>query len=157
MQILRAPPEDAPLLTEIAFASKRHWGYAESWIEEWRGLLTIRPEFVAGHEVWMAVQNPVVVAFYALVQKADDAELLHFWVHPESMRRGIGREMFGHAANKARQLGCKALNIESDPNAEGFYVRMGAHRIGIACAKVAGHRRELPLLAYDLCQHDAHP
>jgi hypothetical protein len=32
MQILRANPDDAATLTEIAFAAKRHWGYPELWM-----------------------------------------------------------------------------------------------------------------------------
>ena len=45
MQILRAKAEDAAKLTEIAFSAKRHWGYPEQWIENWRHVLTIQPEF----------------------------------------------------------------------------------------------------------------
>ena len=35
MEIRQAVPDDAPRLTEIAFAAKRHWGYDESLIELW--------------------------------------------------------------------------------------------------------------------------
>jgi predicted N-acetyltransferase YhbS len=66
------------------------------------------------------------------------------------MGRGIGRALFLHAVNKARELGARTLYIESDPNAEGFYLRMGANRVGVVSGKVAGLFRELPLLAYEL-------
>jgi hypothetical protein len=39
MQIVRAKPEDAETLTEIAHAAKRHWDYPERWIEAWRDIL----------------------------------------------------------------------------------------------------------------------
>ena len=57
-------------------------------------------------------------------------DLLHLWVLPEAMRRGVGRSLFSHALERARNLGFRELEIESDPNAEGFYQRMGAQRVG---------------------------
>ena len=42
-------------------------------------------------------------------------------------------------------MGCR-LEIESDPNAEGFYQRMGAHRIGVNIKELDGQRRKLPVL-----------
>mgnify|MGYP003337409735 CR=1 FL=1 len=50
MTILRAQPEDHQVLTEIAHAAKRHWGYPESWIEEWRYFLTVLPEDIANKD-----------------------------------------------------------------------------------------------------------
>jgi hypothetical protein len=47
MQIVRAKPQEAEALTEIAHAAKRHWGYPEPWIQNWRDILTMRPEFIA--------------------------------------------------------------------------------------------------------------
>jgi hypothetical protein len=81
MPIVRAKPDDAAVLTDIAFAAKRHWGYPKSWVESW----------------------------------------------------GIGE-----------------LEIESDPNAEGFYRRMGARRVGASSKELDGQRRELPILVYEI-------
>jgi|SRR5262245_16873441 len=54
MRIVRAKPDEAEALTEIAFAAKRHWGYPEKWIESWRETLTVTPEFIASHETYVA-------------------------------------------------------------------------------------------------------
>jgi hypothetical protein len=42
------------------------------------------------------------------------------------------------------------MEIESDPNAEGFYQRLGGRRVGINIAELDGQRRELPVLAYEI-------
>lgn len=42
------------------------------------------------------------------------------------------------------------MKIEADPNAEDFYQRMGAIRVGTIASEVCGQRRELPLLEYRL-------
>ena len=46
----------------------------------------------------------------------------------------------------AAALGFQSLEIESDPKAEGFYLRMGARRVGAALTELEGERRELPIL-----------
>src|SRR5258708_3804497 len=129
VHIARAKPEDAELLTEIAFAAKRHWGYPEKWIESWRELLTIRPEFISNHETYAAILDCRTVGFYALSAKAGRLALLHMWVLPGAMGRGVGRSLFAHSLEGARRLGFREMEIESDPNAEGFYVHMGARRV----------------------------
>src|SRR5271155_5328954 len=126
MQILRAKPYDAGALTEIAFASKRHWGYPEPWNESWRDALTIDPQFIISHETYAAVVEECCVGFYALGRKESRLELLHMWVLPRAVGQGVGRSLFNHALGRTRALGFRVLEIESDPNAEGFYQRMGA-------------------------------
>src|SRR2546425_12745676 len=71
MHITRARPDDAATLTEIAFAAKRHWGYPKAWIESWRDVLTVRPEFIAGHETYAAIDEGRAVGFHALGRKGE--------------------------------------------------------------------------------------
>jgi ribosomal protein S18 acetylase RimI-like enzyme len=156
MQILRAKPEDAKALTEVAFAAKRHWGYPERWIHSWRDILTVEPEFIASQETYAAIVDGQPVGFYALGQKDDRLDLLHLWVLPGAMGRGLGRSLFRHAVERTRELGFRELEIESDPNAEGFYQRMGAHRVGSCVREVEGEPRELPILIYGIDQVTEH-
>jgi GNAT superfamily N-acetyltransferase len=150
MQITRAKPEDAATLTAIAFAAKRHWGYPERWIESWRDLLTVSPAFVASHETYTAIADGRTVGFYALGRDGNRVDLVHLWVLPEAMGRGVGRSLFFHALERTKALGFRELAIESDPNAEGFYRRLGAHRVGTHAYTVDQHRRELPMLIYEI-------
>jgi GNAT superfamily N-acetyltransferase len=150
MQIVRAKPEDADTLTEIAHAAKRHWRYPERWIESWREILTIRPEFIAENVAYAAIEEDRAVGFYLLTTEVDGLHLDHLWIAPHAMGRGFGRALFEHAVRQTRSLGHRILKIEADPNAEGFYARMGARRVGEAVTEVDGQRRELPLLFYEL-------
>ena len=152
MQIIRARPEDAARLTEIAFTAKRHWGYPDRWMESWRDILTVKPEFIASHETFSAVVGGLSVGFYALGQKNGRLDLLHMWVLPAWMGRGIGRSLFYHALERTKALGFRGLEIESDPNAEGFYQHLGARRVGAAIHTVEELRRELPVLVYEIYQ-----
>ena len=150
MQIVRAKPEDAEALTAIAFAAKRHWGYAERWIQEWRDVLTMRPEFIEANTAYCAIENDRPIGFYVLTAESDGLHLDHLWVLPPAMGRGVGRALFEHAVGQAKAQGFRDFEIEADPNAEGFYQRMGAKRTGSNRTEIEGEVRELPLLRYDL-------
>jgi GNAT superfamily N-acetyltransferase len=146
VNIRRAIPEEATTLTRIAHDAKRHWGYPENWIKHWQEDLTISPEFVAANVVYVAEEESEVLGFYALIIQGDKAELDHMWVAPEHSGAGVGKELFLHAMQRAAGRSVFEVEILSDPNAEGFYRKMGAYRVGENISDVAGEPRTLPRL-----------
>ncbi len=146
LKIIRAKPDMAEALTSIAFDAKRHWDYPERWIELWTPLLTITPEFIQMHDTFMVELDGAAVGFYALSFSAERASLEHLWVLPRAMGRGVGAGLFCHALERCRAAGARVLEIESDPHAQGFYERLGAHKVGEARADVDGLPRSLPVL-----------
>lgn len=149
MKIVRAKPEDAAALTEIAFAAKRHWGYPERWIQIWRDILTVTPELVAANPTFAAIEDNRLVGFSSLTLEPRP-DLTHLWVLPSAMGRGFGRALFERVVEEARELEFAAFEIEADPNAEAFYLHMGAKRVGISVTEIESERRELPLLIYQV-------
>lgn len=141
-----AQPADAPALTAIAHAAKRHWGYPEEWIARWRDTLTLTPDYLGRHAAVVARAGESIMGFYTLRFDADAAQLDHLWVLPAAMGRGIGRTLFAHAESAARQRGAKRLWVESDPHAESFYQHLGMVRFGAVPAAVDDQPRSLPLL-----------
>lgn len=148
IEIRRARPSDAAVLTRIAHAAKRHWGYSDALIALWNDELTITAAFVNAHPVYVATRGATAVGFYALSHENDVFELEHMWVDPLHIGSGVGRELFAHAVVTARALGGALLTIAADPNAEAFYSGLGAHRAGEIASTPAG--RVLPLLFFDL-------
>ena len=57
---------EAGMLTDIAFASKRHWQYPEGWIELWAEELTITTAYIRSHEVFCSCVSDEVAEWYAL-------------------------------------------------------------------------------------------
>jgi N-acetylglutamate synthase-like GNAT family acetyltransferase len=143
-RIRKARREDCFHLTRIAHDAKRSWGYPEKLIRLWSADLTVTPEFVARHPVYCAVRDSNVVGFYALSGDGATRELEQMWVVPQHMGSGVGRLLFRHLCRHLSAAGVKRLRIASDPNAEGFYRRMGATRIGEEPSRPAG--RSLPVL-----------
>jgi N-acetylglutamate synthase-like GNAT family acetyltransferase len=147
VQIRRAGPDKAGVLTEIAHAAKRHWGYPENWIRQWKSDLTITPEFIAKNEMYVAMNGEEIVGCCAIAFSESLVELEHMWIRPEHIGAGVGRALFVHVKERAAQLKIPALEISADPNAEGFYERMGATRIGEARSEIEGEPRVLPRMA----------
>ena len=150
IEIRRANPEEADTLTEIAHAAKRHWNYPESWIRQWQTDLTITREFITTQEVFAATINGEIVGCCALVMTDSLAEIEHMWIRPEQMGSGVGRALFEHVRARAVERGANVLELSADPNAEGFYARMGAKRVSEVVADMDGQSRVLPRMRIEL-------
>jgi len=147
--VRRAHRAEAGELSVVARAAKASWGYPPAWLREWEPQLTFTPEYVASMHVFVAEVDGGVAGVVAL-GNGDDPEIEHLWVAPAHQGRGIGRALLERAMSVARERGWRALRIESDPQAEPFYTRFGARRIGDVDAPVAGTARRLPLLTLEL-------
>jgi ribosomal protein S18 acetylase RimI-like enzyme len=149
VNIRKALMLEGMILTEIAHVAKRHWGYPEEWMKLWRGSLTLSAEYISRHEVFVCQFDEKIVGFYALIQSETFWELDHLWILPEFMSRGFGRRLFYHAVGQLNLLAPgAALQIESDPNAELFYLRMGAERVGEITTDWQGVKRTTPSLRF---------
>ena len=141
-----ASVDEAAELTTIALEAKRYWGYPEHWIKHWEKDLTISPEFIRDNHVFVAEADGEIRGFYALCVSGKKAELEHMWVTPASIGTGIGKELFLDAMERAAALDVRDVELTADPNAAGFYERMGASRIGETDSAIDGLPRKLPRL-----------
>lgn len=149
MMIRRSAPDEAHVLTGIVHEAKRHWGYPDHWIRHWENDLTISPGYLEANQVFLAEKEDQILGFYALLVVQDKAELDHLWVAPAHIGTGVGKELFVHAMRTAAGKDIAEVEILSDPNAEAFYKKMGAYRIGESVSEIDGHPRKLPRLIVD--------
>ena len=130
-KIRRAAPSEIGRLSELAFRSKAYWGYSSAFMDACREELSVTRSMVEDHRVYVCELNGVLAGFYSLEDLSDnDIELGHLFVDPKAMGIGVGSRLVEHACRTARDLGFSRLVIQGDPNAEGFYLRCGAVRIG---------------------------
>ncbi|MCX4677234.1 GNAT family N-acetyltransferase [Streptomyces sp. NBC_01433] len=145
MRVRAGEAAEAAELTELALRSKGHWDYDEDFLAACRQELTLRPADVGLRRTAVAEEHGRVLGFTTLDGDPPEGALGMMFVDPDAMGRGIGRLLFAHTVDEARRLGFTRLTIDADPNAEPFYVAMGAVRIGaIPSGSIPG--RELPLL-----------
>ena len=104
-------------LREIARAAKGRWGYDAQLVADWAAAIEFPPdeELIVAEQGWAAV-----------VPRGEVAWLDDLWIEPAARGRGLGRELFERAAAIARQAGCLRMEWEAEPNALGFYERLGA-------------------------------
>ncbi len=144
IKIRRARPDEAAILTDIAFAAKRHWQYPESYIELWRPELTFTADYIEAHAVYVALDGERPVGVYALVQEDGFQELDYLWVLPAYIGQGVGRRLVRHALAVARTNPLPRVLVASDPYAVGFYEKMGFRKIGHLSGQPPG--RILPVM-----------
>jgi GNAT superfamily N-acetyltransferase len=147
-------PEDAPRLTALARAAKAHWGYPAAWLEAWRTGLTIAPEYIELHTVLVAespVRQPPILGVCALEDHGDHWRIEHLWVEPSAHGAGVGKALVKCVlAIAGRRRPGGIVRVESDPNAAGFYRRLGAREVGSVPAPMDGEpARVLPLFELD--------
>jgi GNAT superfamily N-acetyltransferase len=138
-----AVPAEADALSRLALRSKGYWGYDEEFLAACRVELTLRPEQCDGVHTVVAERGDALLGFYRLAGEAPVAELADLFVDPTVIGRGVGATLLADAVDRARALGVSRLVIDADPHAAGFYVRMGARRVGsVASSSIV--RRQLP-------------
>ncbi len=147
IQIRDATPSDAPALTAIALRSKAHWGYPAAFLEECRPALTIRKDYLSRAPAFVAERRGSPLAFAGLSLPGAPPELVHLFVLPDHIGFGIGKRLWNRVVEEAKRLGWASFVIASDPNAEPFYLRMGAVRIGERVSEVE-RARKIPLLEF---------
>jgi GNAT superfamily N-acetyltransferase len=144
VEIRAASAADAERLRDIARAAKAYWGYNEARVRAWAAALPLPPDA----ERWVAETGGEIVAWAEIEPPRGGTCTLHdLWVEPAWMRRGIGTRLFAVAAERARELGARRLEWGTEPNAVGFYERMGARRL---CEHPGAWGRVVPVMGLEL-------
>ncbi len=167
LRIRRARADEGPTLaaqlTDLCRRSKAHWGYDPELLDRWAGDLAITVDDIDRDVVLVAelgdgddATRPRIAGFARIsrgvgthIDHPAPARLNDLWVEPDDIGTGVGSALFEASCEVARTLPADQMLVVADPNAEGFYVRMGARRIGEEASEMVDGRR-LPILLIDL-------
>jgi GNAT superfamily N-acetyltransferase len=148
MVIRRARPEEGERLRGIAAAAKGFWGYDAALVRSWAASLDLTPGRLAAAHAFVAEADGRAIGWAEVLPPARGVCVLeHLWVEPAWVRRGVGSQLFRHAAGQARGLGATAMEWEAEPNARGFYARMGGRPLRTATSEWG---RELAIMGIAL-------
>ena len=125
ISIRPARPEEGERLREIALAAKAHWGYDENWVRGWAAQGDFSREALTAKPVLVADLGGRPIGFAALLPAGELCVLDDLWLDPDWIGRGIGTHLFRACVERARDLGAKRLEWEAEPNAVGFYEKLG--------------------------------
>lgn len=150
---------DVGILTEISFLAKRHWNYPENYYDLWKDELTITKDYLTRNIVYKAQLGDRIAGFYSIVENKTDFFtgetfvqkgfwLEHLFLRPDYHKIGLGRRMIEHAKMISKNTGIRQLLIFVDPNARGFYDKMGANFLYDSKSSVPG--RMIPVYGMDV-------
>jgi GNAT superfamily N-acetyltransferase len=133
-------------LIDLCLRSKAVWGYDEEFMQACRGDLTLDEGFMQACRGDLTLTASLIRPSYVRVAeirerlvgvaqvnvKEELAELDKLFIEPTRLRSGAGKALFEWAVTIARDAGAVTMVIDADPNAAGFYRRMGAVDDGMA-------------------------
>ena len=139
-----ARPDAVEELTNLALASKRHWGYSETLIQLWRDDLEFTPASIRAHTVTVAERAGHLLGVSAFSVSGATAELEGLWVHPSCLGQGLGAALFHELVGQARDRGAASLIIDSDPHAERGLGCILVRHLGASSGPVSRPAAEAP-------------
>ncbi|TFB22874.1 GNAT family N-acetyltransferase [Filobacillus milosensis] len=148
MNTRKAEPNDAFVLSDIAYKSKAYWGYSDEFLEACKEELTITEEDIIKSPMYYVIEKDnQIIGFDSF--KCDPNKLENLFINPEFIGQGIGKQIWQDILHRAKDFGIIEFTIDSDPYAEGFYLKMGAVRIGSIPSTVFPDR-DLPLMKVEV-------
>jgi ribosomal protein S18 acetylase RimI-like enzyme len=149
LSFVHASPADHKTLTETATTSKRFWGYTGEQMELWKQDLEVSEEYILQNRVVKVFDKSAFLGFFAIKYPAGKhPEIDHLWLLPQHIRKGYGKQVFQYILNSLEAEGHKQATLYAEPNAKGFYDKMGGRVIGSFRSKISG--RYLDIYGFDL-------
>ncbi|OHT46782.1 GNAT family N-acetyltransferase [Flavobacterium tructae] len=131
MRIEKANTTDSEILTQITKKSKAYWGYSAEQIQKWEVNLTISPDYIKEHDVFKLVKDKVIIGYYSyLFEDEKNVKMDNLFILPEYIGKGFGKYLFLDFLNRMKEVEIQTIQLDSEPNAEGFYLKMGFVKIG---------------------------
>lgn len=124
--VARATVQDAERLTALVCGSDAYRGRYASALAGYQ----VTADYIEAHRVFVALDRngDDLLGMYGLVLDPPELDLL--FVDNGAQRRGVGRRLVEHMICQARDAGLESVRVVSHPDAELFYRRMGARRVG---------------------------
>jgi GNAT superfamily N-acetyltransferase len=135
-----ARQDEAAVLTRLSFESKGYWPYPPAYFDIWKKELTITANYIKVNDVHVYELEQVVTGYYAIVELSKDTDvsgimlkkgvwLEHMFIDPRHIGKGIGAKLFSHLYSRCIEKRITELGILADPNASGFYEKMGCRYV----------------------------
>tara|TARA_R110002073_G_scaffold30414_8_gene94855 strand:- start:297 stop:785 length:489 start_codon:yes stop_codon:yes gene_type:complete len=132
--IRQAEPHESGALTDLAMRSKAYWGYSDEFMETCRAELSVSPDDIRdpNFEYFVCEIGKILIGFYAMEKiTKKQYELSALFVDPDCIGKGFGKILLDHAKKALLDRNARSLLIQSDPNAEKFYLSAGGVKTGV--------------------------
>lgn len=146
MKIKKSLPKDSKRLTELTIRSKSFWDYSPNQIEKWKDDLTVSEDYITEKEVYQLTDaGEDVIGYYSYFKMDENSiKLENLFVEPKYIGCGYGKMLMNNFLERIRATNAQKVILDSDPNAENFYKKIGFELIGKLATSIEG--RFLPIM-----------
>ncbi|KIC02502.1 hypothetical protein OA88_08715 [Flavobacterium sp. JRM] len=131
MTIEKANITDHEILTEITKKSKAYWGYSAEQILQWDENLTITQEYIKDNYVFKLLSEDLTIGYYSyFIEEKQNVILDNLFIRPEYIGKGFGKYLMDDFLNRIRESKFEKIILDSEPNAEAFYSKLGFEKVG---------------------------
>lgn len=131
MTIEKANITDHEILTEITKKSKAYWGYSAEQILQWDKNLTITQEYIKDNYVFKLLSEDLTIGYYSyFIEEKKNVILDNLFIRPEYIGKGFGKYLMDDFLNRIRESKFEKITLDSEPNAEAFYLKLGFVKVG---------------------------
>ena len=131
MKIEKANIAENDILSKITKKSKAFWGYSKEQILKWNNNLTITKNYIEKNDVFKLVIENKIIGYYSYLKiENQNVKLDNLFILPEYIGKGYGIVLMNDFLQKMKKENIKKIILDSEPNAEKFYAKIGFKKIG---------------------------
>ncbi len=118
-------------LNKLIRFSKGHGGYSTEFLDAFMNKWGLTKEYMSENQVAILEENEIKCGIFSFnCGNRGAVELTVFFVNNQLIGKGIGKKLWKAASRYALEKKWEKFELISDPNAEKFYEKMGAKKIG---------------------------
>jgi GNAT superfamily N-acetyltransferase len=147
LNIRIAKMNESETLSNIAARSESYWGYDSDYMEKFKDIYKVTEEFISKNTTFIIEEYNNIIGFYGVLIENDMASLEYFFIEPEYIGQGYGKLLWNHLVKHSKIIGIKEFIIVTSPQAQEFYIKMGA----VTCGEIESllkKGRIIPKLIY---------
>jgi GNAT superfamily N-acetyltransferase len=144
ISLAEAVPRHVDSLTALMHRSTAYHGKYAAILDGYR----LTPDYIDQHPTYVAAAADEITGFYSLILRPPELDLL--FVDDSAQGLGIGAMLVTHMLNQAAARGIMTVRVVSHPPAAGFYLRLGARRIGMVPPRPPRITWPRPELVFDV-------
>ena len=129
--IVKASKEHLQIVNDIIVAAKSHWEYPASYLKAALELLKIDENYILENPSFEILLDNRIVGFISVTEKDGDKYLDNLWIHPKVHGTGLGRLACETIFKVANHQKWPKLLVLPDPQAIGFYKKLGFKETGV--------------------------
>lgn len=149
LNIRNAKINESEILSKVAARSEAYWGYDSDYMDKFKLFYSVTEEFISKNPTFVIEKDDNIVGFFGILAENDGASLEYFFIEPQYIGYGYGKLLWNYLINYCKIMGIKELVVITSPQAQEFYVKMGA----VVCGEVESLLKKghiIPQLSYKI-------